>query len=760
MRNTFKKVTSLLAATLITTTAFSFVGCSSGGYAPQNLQGSVAGEAISNGGFAVEKGDFVYFINGSEEYTANNTLGKVKKGALMRIAKADLSAREYDAVEMVVPSLFVAQDMTAGIFLYGDYVYYASPTTEKERDGKVANSYLSFHKAKLDGSSTEEQIKDYLFRLDDNTTKYRYVEVDGVVYCVYVDGTDKVLYSFNTKTGEKTTLVEGASSDFFFDTVDLENPTVYYTMAVTEDIDSENPVTLNYNQLYAVRADATAEVKKSGNTVSYEVSGGYTYSFDHGYLSDKVDGYKEDDYTTFPYVNLGTLVLDGKGSSLTSSPETQYNHDADSTPATPNGYTYNPQNYSNGELFFTRKDVNASMSDGDGSELYYLSDATKGASDWKSIGGNARVDVSKIALSTTNASATALYEPYAIPGDNAEYHRYIYTSGSKIHRATAKYDGTIVESVVLATGMDSATLLKTEGDYLYYYKSGINGNHLYRVKYNGNADCYGGLTLTDEYEPLRILDVDWNADWYVPELVCGDKLLYSNAQSFGGVSYNYINVVDLKGANGLMTNEELKAFNEKQEEVEKYFKEFENSGYKELAKTLRYYFRTGETKVFDEFIAEAKAQGYKDHYRYSEYELNEFALFTSHEGDYAEMFKDGDRYYDVESYFYSIIGVMKDADAKAIAEVWKSSEYIKPLPKLEVAKDDTAKLVWTIVGVAAGVLVLATAITIPLVIRHKKKAKLKADLAATAVRKRASIDTTDDKSIDVYEVESTEETNE
>ena len=51
---------------------------------------------------------------------------------------------------------------------------------------------------------------------------------------------------------------------------------------------------------------------------------------------------------------------------------------------------------------------------------------------------------------------------------------------------------------------------------------------------------------------------------------------------------------------------------------------------------------------------------------------------------------------------------------------------------------------------------MIAAVTIPLVISHKKKAKLAADLEATAVRK-PKIDTTDDTSIDVYAVDSEEE---
>ncbi len=742
MRNIGKKTTSLLIAALVCATATSLVGCSSSSYVPKHLTG-VEGEVVSNGGFAVEKGDYVYFINGSEEYTADNTLGDVEKGALMRISKANLDAHAYDEVETVVPSLFVAQDKTAGVFLYGDSVYFASPTTEKERDGSIANSYLSFHSAKIDGSSSEKAIKDYYFRLENNTTKYRFVEVDDVVYCVYVDTTDNTLYSFNTETRTKTALVKGATSNaFYFDKFDLENPSVYYMMSVTEGIDSDTPVTAKYNQIYSVRADATAEVDKDGDVVSYTVSNGYTYSFDHDYLSDNLKGYQADDYTTFPYVNLGTLVLDGRGYNPTSSPVTQYNQDTEVAPATPNGYTYAIQSYSDNELLFTRKEVNASSSDGDGSSLYYLTDEKRdGAPTWMSSQNNQSIPL--LALSTTKASAGAIY------GTENGNRFYLHVTDGKIYKTIANFDGTEKESMLLVPSATSTSLLYIQGNYLYYYGTGTNGNSLYRVDYTGGKDDYTGLTTSDDYKPLQILDIDWNKAWYNPEIVAGDTLLYCNAQSYGSVAFNYINVVDMSGsgADGLMTYEELKNLNEKKQEVEEFIAEFD-ADESRFAKLLRYYFRTGETKAFDEFLAEAKEAGYSDYYRYSKAQLEEFTAFTTH-----DKFKDGENYYNVESYYYQILGVVKSEDLEAMDDVWNSADFIEPLPVLDGTENNVAKIIWTTVGIIVGLVAIGVAVGIPVVKTLKKKAKLKADLEATRVKKRSKIDVRDDKSIDVYATE-------
>ena len=199
-----KKILSLVAAATLLVGAFA--GCKNNEYKGDAITGYQGGAVASNGGFAVEQGDFVYFINGAEEYTASNEYGEVVKGSLMRIAKTDLASGDYTKVKTIVPSLFVAQNYDAGIYIYGDYVYYATPTTDKNMAGDVQNTWIDFKRAKLDGSEAPmNDIDKYFFRLSDNSSKYRFVEEGGTVYCLYEE--DSALKSFNCKTGKATTLV-------------------------------------------------------------------------------------------------------------------------------------------------------------------------------------------------------------------------------------------------------------------------------------------------------------------------------------------------------------------------------------------------------------------------------------------------------------------------------------------------------------------------------------------------------------------------
>ena len=286
MRKTAKKIISLVAVATLFTSTLAMSACGDKSYKGDKLSDTPSTEAtvVSNGGFAVEKGDYIYYINGKEDYAEKNVYGEVTKGALMRIKKADLTAGNYDKADVVVRMMFSAQNYNAGIYIYGDYVYYATPTSDKNMQGEVTNSWIDFKRAKLDGTET---MKDYYFRLSDNAANYRFVEENGVVYCLYEE--DGMLKSYNTTSKTSTVLVKGAT--YFYDNKDLTNPTVYYTMDVTNNIDSDEANTAGYNQVYRVNASATATV--DAKKAAYTVAGGRTYDFDESWMEEQNDKAKK-----------------------------------------------------------------------------------------------------------------------------------------------------------------------------------------------------------------------------------------------------------------------------------------------------------------------------------------------------------------------------------------------------------------------------------------------------------------------------------
>ncbi|MBQ8295826.1 MAG: hypothetical protein IJX87_05280 [Clostridia bacterium] len=714
MRKTSKKILSVIAAATFLGAAFSIAGCSGETIKGNKLDGyeSTQNAAVSNGGFAVEKDGFVYFINGAEDYTASNKYGEVVKGALLRIPTADLQKGDYSNVKTVVPSLFAAQNFESGIYIYGDYVYYATPTTDKNLGGTVENSWIDFKRAKLDGS---EAMSGYYFRLSNNAANYRFVEnaETKVVYCLYEE--DSALKSYNTATGKTTVLVKGAKSSFYFDKTDLTNPNVYYTMSVVYDADTEHSTTASYDQLYCV--DAFAEIEKvDASAASYTVKGGKTYDFDEKYLKSQEDTYDLKDYTTYPYVNLGELVLDGRGSEPETNKISVFNENTDTTPATPGGYTYTVTAYQNGGVYFTRAEVTKTSSDAESVKLYYLADADALADSWNVVSGNAALDV--VAQNTTNASATAIY---TVKEDGT--HEYFYVSENTLYKANNK-DGEN-NALAMAYNLSSPTLWTLEGDYLYYYAAGTNGNNVSRINYTGKADDYHNLLVEEEYQPVTVAFVDWNSSWYKPEMF-GNKMMYSNAQTFGTLSYNYIYVAEV-GAEA--TTETIVALNEAYEAVNEKIDEYSSNT--ALQTAMKYYFRTGKTDAFE---------AVKD--LYTDYQVEEFEKFVADLGEDDEKME-----WKEESAFISALGFVTEADTEEIEQAWVDS-----LLKEEVEEEDNSFPTWAIVLISVGAgLVVAAAIIVPIIVtENRKKAKKEADEETMNAYQRKKLDTTDDKSIDVY----------
>ena len=725
MRDKSKKILSLVAAATMLSTAFAFGGCNQYYKNDETLSGINKTDAVgSNGGFVVEKGDYVYFINGVESYTANNKYGEVTKGALMRKKKADLTNEAVKA-EMVIPSLFVEQTPNSGFFIYGEDVYYATPTTTKStEDGTVQNSWIDFKSAKLDGSAT---MKNFYFRLKDNAANYRFVDDGGIVYCLYEE--DGALKSYNTtdKTTETLVDVEGSTVTYYYDMNDWTNPVVYYTLDA-----KANETALNYNQIFQVRASAkVTSVDKE--TATYTTSAGYTFTCDKESMEEQNatakenkedEPYKFDDYTTYPYINLGTLALDGIGSLLTGPAfETQCNPDKATTPDTLNGYKYTIVNYASYKdgtdtvsgLYLTRADANGGVYDVDKS-LYFLSDKKVEASDWNTVSGNKQLE--QIAPNTTNTASAIFYVEGGV-------HNYIYVSSA--NKLMKMENGAEIE---MADGVTSGStkFLAIDGDYLYY----TTGTDVSRINYTGTADQYHPFFDGDEYKDYKVVTIPyitWNSNWYTPEII-NNVLFYGNGATVNGSSYNYVYTADLTDLATKVENYEA-AMDELDELAD---------GDNDLLAALKYNFRTGETSAFD-----AVKDKVKDGEEESAYTQEQKDTFKAYAEDTTKV---------RESAFISLLGELTEADAEAIENGWISS--LDLVVEVEEEAEDEFP-VWAIVLIVVGsVLVVGGAVVAIILINKKKQQEAKEEKIANAFKNK--IDTTDDKTIDVYADDVVEET--
>ncbi len=229
----FKKVLTVLSLLVIAVCALTGCGKSWG-----PVEGASRKDAVtSNGGFMVQKGNYYYFINGATDTTVNNKFGTPVQGA---IAVADATDLQKE-VKIVVPKAIVAGDKAAGIFIYEDWIYYATPNADKDKDGEVQSSYLDFARTKLDGTKTETVLY-----TDSNSTLYRYGMSGTDVILAYHDASANKIVSYNFTTKKTTVLAEDIAACIF--SKDLASGLAFYTKAVV--IDEENDVVASYNKVY------------------------------------------------------------------------------------------------------------------------------------------------------------------------------------------------------------------------------------------------------------------------------------------------------------------------------------------------------------------------------------------------------------------------------------------------------------------------------------------------------------------------------
>ena len=753
MRKFLKKLICVLSATVMGASLFSASACGSV-YKSGKLEGSTEGTVVSNGGFAVQKGDFIYYINGKQSNSADNTYGKVETGAIMRISSTDLKERNYANAETVVSEIAYSGNSNAGIFVYGDYVYYSTPSAEKNSDGEIQYSDLVFKRARLDGS---EVMKGYFAKYSNSSVEYRFVKGDDdVVYLLYVATSEDLygkaytnLHSVNTETGVDTLLAYNVDS-VTFDKTNLENPRVFYTMKVTNFTTSTTANT-TYNQVYTVTADETEKNE-----------------YDFSYLDD-YDAEKDP-----LYVNCGDLVLDGIGWVDGHLDLTQFNDkglvNGGILPAKRNPYTYSLSTYQNGTLFYTRT-----------SEYVTTPVLFK-------VGVDELLDANHSPALDNPEVDKCLH----IDGSNASTYSYIFEndaltgafvlSSNGLIKTTVK-DGALLTEVdnentfYLTTGGTPTILFtgtheedgKTYSD-VYYSESGsgAKGYIIKRVSYDGEYADYNKMPegeLVNAYTPVRILDLDCSTDWYKPEMF-GGRIFFSTQTttmteySNSTTSYTHIMVCDINGENGVMSNKELKEFNDKYEGISEIIDEVDADTYANLANAYRYGFYTGDAKYLDKLIKAYVDIGEDEEKFWSKESVEKFNQFISCEGDwedYAYTLKVNGQYVfaNRQAYYYNLLGKMTDKNLEEY-ETYVRNTYLKVWPEKEEGwfegLSTGAKVGFLIGVIGGGLLLIGAGVVVTLVIIKKRKAKL-----PTYTKKRVKVDTTDDKSVDVYATEDSED---
>lgn len=151
-----KKIIAVIALVLVLT--IGLVACNgktykASGVADGNKYASSPVE--NNGSFVVKQGGYVYFVNAYVGADAENKFGKQEKSCLYR-AELDETGNiiEGSRVALVNKNIY-STSTKSGIYVRGNWIYFASPNTDKTKSGEVNTKYLDFFRVSLDGKKTE-----------------------------------------------------------------------------------------------------------------------------------------------------------------------------------------------------------------------------------------------------------------------------------------------------------------------------------------------------------------------------------------------------------------------------------------------------------------------------------------------------------------------------------------------------------------------------------------------------------------------------
>lgn len=276
----------LLALTLFMSATVLFAGCDKKGLKDNP---DTNAPIVSNGGMAVVKGDYLYYVNGFKSYEGlvkdqDNVWGNQVIGSIYRV-KLDNNTISHDEdgfltkSECVVPQIVGTEN--ANFYIFGDYIYYATPNMQVDEYGNLLNTRSNICRVDIDGTDSK------VLYITDQTlasTNWTMYEVDGKAYIVLLDGSKIVSINAYDKKPEAVIMTDIAKSAGLIKTdkqlatdvnygenalVDGYNNYIYYTRDIVED-----------DKLGSIGGNILARMKVGTTTEEIVAANGTTYTID------------------------------------------------------------------------------------------------------------------------------------------------------------------------------------------------------------------------------------------------------------------------------------------------------------------------------------------------------------------------------------------------------------------------------------------------------------------------------------------------
>lgn len=244
-----KKLFSVFAAVLVLVLCIAaLVACNP--YKADSIGSGDSSAAVeSNGGYVVKQGKFVYFINGYVGESADNTWGAATKQGIVR---AEIKDGKVDpkSAKLVVPKSVYNSSNVGGIAIHGEWIYYTSVNTDKDKSGTASTVNTDFMRTKTDGSVTQR-----IGTIGTRSAKYIFTK-SRVLY--YTNNTISFI-DFSKMNDKATDKGNGAVKGTLAENVenvvwDYATDSIFYVQTAPSE-DSYK----NYNNLCTIKADGSGQ---------------------------------------------------------------------------------------------------------------------------------------------------------------------------------------------------------------------------------------------------------------------------------------------------------------------------------------------------------------------------------------------------------------------------------------------------------------------------------------------------------------------
>jgi hypothetical protein len=226
-----KILRGIIIAVLVIATLATLTGCNNYKWDAVGSTSDRGDTVEGNGTLAVKTGDYLYYVNGVADTSsltkADNKWGDASiKG---NIIKSKITANGLEYVGVVVPKLFASDYSDAGIYIYGEWLYYVTRSIKTDNTGALISA-VEFMRTKLDGKKTQS-----IAIVESTSCEFIFTE-SGLIYAYdsdihFVSYTDKKVGKDEVKVEEYSGLL-----------VSKENQLMFYTKASKNTLVSANNI--------------------------------------------------------------------------------------------------------------------------------------------------------------------------------------------------------------------------------------------------------------------------------------------------------------------------------------------------------------------------------------------------------------------------------------------------------------------------------------------------------------------------------------